>query len=405
MSYPNNNTNQNSTQPPRAAIGAAESQHWGDLSQVALYQHYLVTNQMKPPPALPVGCLADEYLAECLLSHLRAEFHDIEWPETWDDLKDRDIPGEMGVKLHFVARRRTFKGVCEICKGWYQDDALPTRQVVEAFLESNKGKIRENSLKSYRSCFSPFVREFPYLPTAEEIDQYLARYPKGAYSTYLKLHVLFTFASKKYKTPNVIDEVKRPKETADIKVPLSLEEAKASHKACQNDRELGLIQLYLDHAFRLAEATRLNVGAIGDGVIFITGKERNEPFPLLPETREICLRLANGRKPEEPLFLSQQKRRLCDKQAYNNVKEVLARAGINRKASPHLLRHSFATLTTDAGLDKGDCARLMRHSQNSMTDRYIHLNLAHLRRQLEIYSPIRLIQRNDEQIAEKPKLW
>lgn len=127
-------------------------------------------------------------------------------------------------------------------------------------------------------------------------------------------------------------------------------------EACQTDRELCLIHLYLGHGLRREEALRLNIGDIGDGQMYVTGKTANEPMPLLPETREILLRLVDGRKPEEPIFISQWKKRLSHQMVNFIMKDILFRAGISRKRiSCHALRHTYATLMTEYGLDEISC--------------------------------------------------
>jgi integrase len=277
-----------------------------------------------------------------------------------------------------------------------QQPSLGTSELIERFLESKRGSINENSLMSYRYSLQVFAKHCPILPlTPEALEAYLARYEnrQTAHDIHAKLGLFYRFLHGRCGLPNVMQNVQRPRVKRQRKSGLTLEEARAIVEACQTDRELGLIHLYLGHGLRREEALRLNIGDIGDGSMYVTGKTANEPMPLLPETKEILLRLAGDRKSEEPIFMSQCKKRLSHQMVNVIVRDILLRVGITRKGiSCHALRHTFATLMTEYGLDEISCRRLMRHADSSMTERYVHLNLKPLRSKLERYSPLRLIK-------------
>jgi integrase len=61
----------------------------------------------------------------------------------------------------------------------------------------------------------------------------------------------------------------------------------------------------------------------------------------------------------------------------------------------HVLRHTFASLAVDAGLDVYSLKRLLRHSTgNDVTAGYVHLGFNELKAKLERYSPLRLVNGN-----------
>ncbi|GAJ03930.1 unnamed protein product, partial [marine sediment metagenome] len=186
--------------------------------------------------------------------------------------------------------------------------------------------------------------------------------------------------------------IKKPKFKPTDRGSLTLEEAKAVVNACRNDFELGLIHLYLGHGLRKNEARGLDIGDAGEDEIFVHGKTKNENTPVLSETRLILLRQGNGRGDSGPLFISQRRQRLSERELHNVVKGILERAGINRKGCCcHLLRHSFSTLAQEAGMPFPVCQRLMRHSARTQTEHYTHFSRQFLKQNLEKYSPIRLI--------------
>lgn len=416
--------------PPGAPPGGnpvllAHWQHWVDESRTAEQIHHLLRHYgplqttvpqhpdpggvTGPTPAFPYAY--DPYLARCLLSHLRFEFPDIPWPEDWPQLRQEDITDQLLDKLEVAAWRRTFVGVCDICRQWQETPAGPpaaleTSDVVEHFLDSRRGSIDEKSLTSYRHTLGAFAKHCPQLPSRpEELEAYFGRFRerRSAASAYSPIKQLYEFASERLGFPNPMKQVKRPRYKEKEPYSLTLDEARAVVDACHNERELGLIHLYLGHGFRLDEACRVNVGDVLDGQIMVRGKERTEYLPLLPETRDILLRLANGSSPQEAIFTSWRGRRLCHKETYNVVKAILKRAGVTegkdgQRIATHTLRKTFATLATHAGCNDRIVKRLLRHKTADITSLYVSMPMETLRANLEHYSPIRLLngQSKDE---------
>jgi len=280
--------------------------------------------------------------------------------------------------------------------------SMATADLVAKFLESKRGSVSEASLLSYGYTLHPFAKHLPELPLKpESIEGYLAgcKSKRTALDVYTKLNQFYRFLHGRYGMPKVMQTVQPPRVKRQRKSGLNLGEAKAIVEACRTDKELGLIHLYLGHGLRREEALRLDICDLGDGWIQVTGKTANEPMPLLPETLEILLKLAGDRLPKEPVFLSQRRRRLSHQMVTIIIKDILVRAGINREGvCCHALRHTFATLMTEHGLDEISCRRLMRHADGSMTERYVHLNLKPLRAKLIRYSPLSLIKVDQQEL-------
>lgn len=335
------------------------------------------------------------------LTELARQELDRYFPESVNGIVGEDYPVFVDLIKGLLARNQQDSEELEQ-KQLKKLPSLNTAELVKRFLEARRGSISEASLTSYRYTLQPFAKCFPGLPLKpEEIEGYLAKYEskQTAHDIHAKLGLFYRFLHERYGLPNVMQSVQRPRVKRQRKSGLTLEEARAIVEACRTDRELGLIHLYLGHGLRREEALRLDIGDISDGEMYVTGKTANEPMPLLPETKEILLKLAGNRSPKEPVFLSQWKKRLSDGMVNINVKDILARAGIIRKGvNCHALRHTFATLMTEYGLDEISCRRLMRHADSSMTERYVHLNLNPLRQKLEQFSPIRLINHNCQKL-------
>jgi site-specific recombinase XerC len=61
---------------------------------------------------------------------------------------------------------------------------------------------------------------------------------------------------------------------------------------------------------------------------------------------------------------------------------------INKKASPHILRHSFATHLMKSGAGLRQLQLLLGHKLISSTQIYIHFNKEHLKEEYEKYHPL-----------------
>jgi integrase len=59
-----------------------------------------------------------------------------------------------------------------------------------------------------------------------------------------------------------------------------------------------------------------------------------------------------------------------------NLNQQFIKLGLSREITPHVLRHSYASLAADLGLSDHAIARLLGHTQSSITSRYIHMEKA-----------------------------
>ena len=102
----------------------------------------------------------------------------------------------------------------------------------------------------------------------------------------------------------------------------------------------------------------------------ITGKGgKVVTIPLAPRTAR-AIDLAAGERPEGPLFVTGDGRRLDRHGAARIVQRVARRAGIAKNVGPHTLRHAFITATLDAGVPLRDVQEAASHADPRTTMRY-----------------------------------
>ncbi len=168
----------------------------------------------------------------------------------------------------------------------------------------------------------------------------------------------------------------------------------ASEGGFAQTRDLAILELFYSCGIRLSELSGLNLSDV-DVVaeqLKVRGKGRKERILPLGGHAARALRTYYGERDHllaevtvkasdrRAVFLSQKGRRLTPRGVQYLVKRLFRQLGDIGDASPHSIRHSFATHLLDAGADLRAVQELLGHASLSTTQVYTHTSVERLKR-------------------------
>lgn len=165
-------------------------------------------------------------------------------------------------------------------------------------------------------------------------------------------------------------------------------------------RNYVILLLFLDTGMRLGELINLEVSDIdlSSRTIHLrqtkTHSGRTVYFSERTGTwlRRYLTERAESREPR--LFISWDNKPLDRNTVQGQLRMYGKMAGISRKVSPHVLRHTFARLYIMQGGDQFSLQKILGHRTTEMTSRYVDLFLGDIKKQHERFSPIAHLKRD-----------
>jgi integrase/recombinase XerC len=171
-----------------------------------------------------------------------------------------------------------------------------------------------------------------------------------------------------------------------VSIPKPLAEADAvaavgaagelAREGWQRERDTALIALIYGCGLRLSEALGLSRGTAPFGeVLTVTGKGgKTRQLPVLPAVRQAVAAYLSvcpfALGPADPLFVGARGGPLHPRLVQAKMAAVRGYLGLPETATPHALRHSFATHLLAAGGDLRAIQELLGHASLSTTQRY-----------------------------------
>ncbi len=156
-------------------------------------------------------------------------------------------------------------------------------------------------------------------------------------------------------------------------------------------RDRALIELLYSSGIRIQEAMNLNVEDMDlwNGILRVLGKGNKERVVPIGDAaarsvqkylRERRAGQSSGREAKGPLFLNARGTKLGARGARLILNRWVRKASLERKVSPHTLRHTFATHLLNRGCDLRTVQEMLGHKSLASTQIYTHTSVEQLKK-------------------------
>ena len=203
---------------------------------------------------------------------------------------------------------------------------------------------------------------------------------------------------EKATTENPTATVEQPRWWKPLPNVLSLEEVDKLLQAPKTDspkglRDRALLEVLYATGLRVSELVGLKMEGVNLEVGFVRcmgkgSKERIVPMGVSAATAITAyLAARNVRVPTDYLFLNNRGGKLSRSGFWRILQGYGRDAGIKKKLTPHVLRHSFATHLLERGADLRAVQTMLGHSNISTTEIYTHVMRERLKEIYKSYHP------------------
>ncbi|WP_246141247.1 site-specific tyrosine recombinase/integron integrase [Bacillus marasmi] len=260
---------------------------------------------------------------------------------------------------------------------------------IDIYLAARKIEgLSEITLSGYRNdlaLFSAYVNKAVVQVTTSDIRKYLASNSKWMMSTVeSKLSKLKTFFGWMVKEEMLLRDpsakINPPKKPKRLPKGLTIEELEIVRDSCKSLRERAIMEVMYSTGCRLSEIRNMKVSdinsqemsmhVIGKGdkerIVYLSIKSMHQLRKYLKSRNDDC----------EYLFATERRpiRQMSGRAIERIVEKIQSRAKLSKKLTPHVFRHTTATLMMENGADLADVQHILGHEQPSTTMIYAHVS-------------------------------
>ena len=276
------------------------------------------------------------------------------------------------------------------------------------YLRIEKG-VADNTIQSYRHDLAMYCSHLGRIDVVHAQPLHVSGFLKFLYGRKLKprsatrafaavrgLHKFLIL--EKATTENPTATVEQPRWWKPLPNVLSLEEVDKLLQAPKTDKAKGLrdralLEVLYATGLRVSELVGLKMDGVNLDVGFVRcmgkgSKERIVPMGASAANAvSAYLAVRNVRKPTDYLFLNNRSGKLSRSGFWRILQGYGREAGIKKKLTPHVLRHSFATHLLERGADLRAVQTMLGHSNISTTEIYTHVMRERLKEIYKSYHP------------------
>lgn len=304
------------------------------------------------------------------------------------------------------------RGRLDRARGWYVEDFLE-HLAVERNLSRRTVHEYEADLRLFFEFFTPYLEDGLTLEgmderTLREFLSYLRLQrdytPQGLNRKIACLKSYFRFLEKEgHIRSSPMDRIRSARGGRLLPKVLSQDEVeRILRTACERMaekpgewgpvRDRAILELFYATGIRLAELVGLNLSDLNlpEKTLLVTGKGNKQRMVFLNEAALAAVSTWLACRPRtrtDALFLNRFRDRLSRRAVELMFDKIKAEAGLEKAASPHTLRHSFATHMLEGGSDLVTIQELMGHQSLSTTQVYTNLSRERMRAVYESSHP------------------
>jgi integrase/recombinase XerD len=201
---------------------------------------------------------------------------------------------------------------------------------------------------------------------------------------------------------NPVEDLESPKVAKTLPEILSLREIEQILEQPNLQTSLGMrdramLEMLYATGMRVSELTRLPTHQVNleGGYVLLYGKGSKERIvPLGSEAMKwVALYLKGARetlskgKESAFLFINRSGKEMSRQRFWKNLKNYAKKAGLQKRITPHLLRHSFASHLLERGADLRSVQMMLGHVDISTTQIYTHVTGEKLKKIHKRYHP------------------
>ena len=157
----------------------------------------------------------------------------------------------------------------------------------------------------------------------------------------------------------------------------------------KNLRDIAVVEMLFSTGARVYEISNIAADCIDmdSGLIRIMGKGGRERYLQISDPEVLCVLKKYYEAYEELIkktgffFINQRGGRYTEQSIRNMIRKYALQAGIEKRITPHMFRHSVATYLIEEGVDISLVRELLGHSSIRTTQIYIHIAL---QKQIEV---------------------
>lgn len=266
------------------------------------------------------------------------------------------------------------------------NDCIYHPEVPSQYLEKMlRKRYSPNTIKTYMSCMRSFVAEFPDRDlesiTTQQINDYILNLIRtrniSSSQQNQRISAIKFYYEQVLGRKKEFYRLSRPKKVRKLPGVLMVEEVELILNQCKNLKHKCILMTLYSGGLRRSELINLKISDIDSQRMLIkitNSKGGKDRYTLLSEKLLKLLRdYYKLYKPKYWLFEGQGGGQYSATSIENIFRKALKQAEIKKHATPHTLRHSFATHLLEQGINLRYIQEILGHSSTKTTEIYTHV--------------------------------